>query len=140
MAYLDTSVLAAYYCPERLSRKVQQALDDMPEPTISPLVEVELHSALAMKVRARDMSASAAGQVASMFQMHLSDGFFQVVPIEAKQYALARNWIGSFRTALRTLDALHLAAAFSHNLSLVSADRSLVRAADQFEISRQLIS
>ena len=42
MAYLDTSVLTAYYCPEQLSDAVGRVLRDISTPTISSLVEVEL--------------------------------------------------------------------------------------------------
>ena len=140
MHYLDTSVLAAYYCPESLSKKVQKALSQLAEPTISPLVEVELHSALATKVRNREMDAATAGQVAAMFRLHLADGHYRVVPIGAREYTLARTWIAAFNSPLRTLDALHLAAAFAGDLTLISADRAMVRSARQFGIKHQLIA
>lgn len=140
MSYLDTSVLAAYYCPEVLSRKVQKALDQVTEPTISPLVELEMHSALAMKVRARELDIAAAGQVLAMFQLHLSDGRYRIVPIGTREYTLGRNWLSGFSTPLRTLDALHLAAAFANDLTLVSADKTLVRCARQIGIKHRLIA
>ena len=49
MAYVDTSVLAAYYCPEPLSAAAQTELGQLASPTLSPLVEVELCSAVARK-------------------------------------------------------------------------------------------
>jgi uncharacterized protein len=140
MSYLDTSVLAAYYCPEPLSNKVQKALNQLTEPTISPLVDLEMHSALAMKVRARELDTAAAGQILAMFQVHLSDARYRIVPIGAREYTLGRSWLGGFNTPLRTLDALHLAAAFANGLALVSADRTLVRCARQIGIKHQLIA
>ena len=140
MSYLDTSVLAAYYCPETLSKKVQKALSGLSEPTISPLVELEFHSALAIKVRHREMDAATAGQVASMFHVHLADGRYRMVPIGPREYALGRHWISSFAAPLRTLDALHLAAAFANDLTLVSADRAMIRCARQFAVKHKLIA
>ena len=55
MPYIDTSILAAYYCPERLSHKAQKALARLDDPAISPLVQLELHSAVAQKVRGLDL-------------------------------------------------------------------------------------
>lgn len=140
MHYLDTGVLAAYYCPEPLSNKVQKTLNRLAGPTISPLVELELHSALAMKVRNREMDAATAGQVAAMFQLHLADGHYRVVPIGAREYTLARTWIAAFNSPLRTLDALHLAAAFASDLTLISADRAMVRCTKQFGVKHELIA
>ena len=51
MTYLDTSVLAAYYCPETFSTQAEEAILRASQPAISQLVEVELHSALARKIR-----------------------------------------------------------------------------------------
>jgi hypothetical protein len=49
-------------------------------------------------------------RVPAALRLRLDEGRFQVVPIEAKQYALARDWIGPLSAPLRTRDALHLAA------------------------------
>lgn len=140
MAYIDTSVLAAYYCPERLSGKVQKALAEVNSPTISQLVELELHSAVAQKVRSREFDAATAGRVISQFRLHLSDGHYDVVPIEVREYDLARTWIGSFSSPLRTLDALHLAVAFSNGLTLLTSDKSLARSAKSFGVKHELLS
>jgi len=51
MAYLDTSILAAYYCPEPLSDLVEKLIVQLDEPAVSHLTEVELASALSKKIR-----------------------------------------------------------------------------------------
>lgn len=140
MTYIDTSILAAYYCPERLSSKVQKVLSGITDATISPLVELEFHSALAAKVRARELDGPAARRVASAFQVHLAEGLYRVVPVEAREYALARQWIGGFATSLRTLDALHLAAASTNHLILLTADKGLARAAAQLGVRHKILS
>ncbi len=140
MSYIDTSVLAAYYCPEKLSNRVQKALSAISTPSISPLIELELHSAVGIKVRNRELNAAAAQRVLSLFQLHLAEGRFHMVPIGVREYALARNWIGSFSAPLRALDALHLAAAFANDLTLLTADKALARSAKHFGIRHKLMS
>jgi uncharacterized protein len=140
MTYVDTSVLAAYYCPETISRRVQTRLGQLDAPTISPLVEVELHSAIATKVRRRELAEADARRILSLFQVHLADGYYRLVPIESREYQLARSWIGSFKAPLRTLDALHLAAAFANNLSLLTADKVLGRSAETLRLRCELIA
>ena len=140
MSYVDTSVLVAYYCPEPLSPSAQSSLARIGEPVVSPLVEVELYSAVAAKVRARDLSPSSGGRILGLFSRDLADGSYRVVPIEAKEYSLARDWIARFSTPLRTLDALHLATAFSHDLTLLTADKRLAQSARRLGVKSRLIS
>ena len=45
-AYVDTSILAAYYCPEPLSAAAEDALRRIEAPAISVLTEVEFCSLL----------------------------------------------------------------------------------------------
>jgi hypothetical protein len=140
MAYIDTSVLAAYYCPEPLSRSVQRILTKVKEPIISPLVEVELYSAIAAKVRARELDATAAGQVLGLFRKHLAGGLYGVVPIDAEEYTIAREWLSRFSSPLRAADALHLAAAFANGLMLLTADKALAQSAGHFTVRCELIA
>ena len=91
MMYIDTSVLAAYYCPESLSRRVQVRLDQLDAPVISPLVELELHSALALKVRNRELVEADAGRILSVFQVHLADAYY---PGRADRTTASTRWLG----------------------------------------------
>jgi uncharacterized protein with PIN domain len=72
MAYIDTSVLVAYYCPEPLSKPAQQAIRRADPPTISPLVELELYSAVAAKVRSGDLDEAAAVRIITLLARHLA--------------------------------------------------------------------
>jgi len=58
--YLDTSVLAAYYCPEPLSDEAESIVRASRTPAICDLTEVELFSALSRKVRTRELDATEA--------------------------------------------------------------------------------
>ncbi|MGA1839546.1 MAG: type II toxin-antitoxin system VapC family toxin [bacterium] len=134
MYYVDTSVLAAYYCPEPLSEKVEEYILGNDQPVISNLVEVELCSAISRKVREGGIKKNDAVQIIKKFLSHLDEGFYIKLPIESNHYRLAREWIRQFNTALSTLDALHLAAAFSKGLRIITADRSLSKPAEILSI------
>jgi len=140
MAYIDTSVLAAYYCPEPRSARVQKALQKVDEPVISPLVEVEFFSAVAAKVRARELDTASARRILALFGKHLAEGYYGIVPIEAAQYRVARDWLGEFTTSLRAPDALHLAAAYTNDLTLLTADRALARSARRFGVEHRMFT
>lgn len=139
MHYLDTSVLTGYYCVEERSRRVQRALSEMGCPTISPLVEVEFYCAVARKVRTGTLAQSAAVQVFSEFRMHMAEPRYNSLPISLADYGQAREWLSELATPLRVLDALHMAAASSAGLCLVTADRDLARCAEHFGVECTLI-
>lgn len=134
MTYLDTSVLAAYYCPEPLSHEAERLVRSRARPTISDLTEVELLSALARKVRARELALDAGRRIADEFQAHLAADLFTRLAVQRRHYETARDWIGRFGTALRTLDALHLAIAHHEGLSLATADQGLAAAGRAFGV------
>ena len=140
MAYIDTSVLVAYYCPEPLSATAERVIREADAPAISPLTEVEFHSALAIKTRIREIKMEAAERVLSLFRLHLEERRYRIVPIEAKHFGLACDWIGRFSTPLRSVDALHLATAFASGLRLITADKNLGRSAAHFGVNHKLIS
>ncbi|MGD9126625.1 MAG: type II toxin-antitoxin system VapC family toxin [Planctomycetia bacterium] len=137
MMYLDTSILAATYIPETKSDKIQTFLAGADKVAISSLVEVELHSAISRRVRMKELSPEDGRQVLSLFQLHIKQGVFQMLPIMRREYELARDWLGSFQTSLRTLDALHLAVAFSNQLQFITADSTLEKSAKKIGIKTQ---
>jgi uncharacterized protein len=140
MPYLDTSVLGSYYCPESLSAAVAQALAGVRDPIISPLVELEFLSLLSLKVRTCDLTESAAHAALGQFRAHLANGEYRLIEIGPREYELAGQWLGAFRTPLRTLDALHLAAAAANRLQLFTTDVALAHAAAQLRVGHKLIS
>ena len=138
-AFLDTSILASYYCPEPRSKNVQQVLGRVEDPTLSPLVEIEFYCVIARKVRADQMDAPSAHRILAEFKRHLSESRYHIIPIQAGEYTLAGEWIEDFTSSLRSVDALHLAAASNNNLTLLTADKILAGAARHFGVKRQLI-
>jgi predicted nucleic acid-binding protein len=139
MAYIDTSVLIAYYWPETLSQAAQSEIRRAANPSISPLTVVEFISALAIKIRTREMDEESARRILSIFRLHRADGVYRILPIEAREYAIACEWLGTFRTSLRALDALHLAAASSNGLRLITSDKTLAESARQLGVRHKLL-
>ena len=106
MISVDTSVLAAYYCPEPLSGQAQRALAQERERVIGSLVEVELGYAIARKVRTREMRRGDAQRVLAEFESHLVQGIYTRLPVEGAHFAKAREWLATLAVSLQTLDAL----------------------------------
>lgn len=130
----------AHYCPEPLSDAAQRAVRSARPPAVSRLAEVEFCSAVSLKTRTGDMDVDSATRVLSLFRSHLAGGLYRIVPIEAAEYTLAADWIASFSTPFRTLDALHLATACSHGLMLITADKALAQAADHFAVDNRCLA
>jgi len=139
MVYVDTSVLVAYYVPEPASEKVQRTLSRQRRVAISPLVETEFYSALSRKVRMAELDIADARKVASMFDLHLADHLFDVVPIDVREYRIAQDWLAQFSIPLRTLDVLHLAAAFCNDMAMLTADHALGRSGEELGVKVKLI-
>lgn len=137
--YVDTSVLAAYYCPEPASQAAQSFLTSHVDPTISWLTGVELLSALSRKVRQRTIEQDDAVRIARTFRDHVADGYYMVLPLEHADYETAQEQIGRFDNALRTLDALHLAVAMRRASKLATADRTMASVAETLGVKVILV-
>ena len=135
MHYLDTSILAAYYCPEPLSEKVEKFLISADRPCISSLTEVELASALSRKIREKNLSSEDGNKIFNQFQTHRIESLYRLIAVEDRHYQTAKNWILQFVVPLKTLDALHLAIAAECDLTLLTADKQLVISAGYFGIN-----
>ena len=138
-AYVDTSVLGAYYCPEPLSATAETALLDLTTPVISTLTEVEFASLIARKRRLRELTERQTRAILDLFGGHVAKGFYRRVPLGTEHFLRARELVATLSSALRTLDALHLAAALAENLPLLTADRDLARAAKRHEAAAILL-
>ncbi len=128
-AYIDTSVLGAYYCPEPLSAAAESALRRIKVPVISNLTEIELCSLIARKRRLRELTERQARSILELFEQHVAESSYRRIALTSTHFSTARQLVASMRSTLRTLDALHLAAATAEALPLMTADASLARAA-----------
>lgn len=139
MAYIDTSVLTSYYWREKRTERVQARLAMLDEPVLSPLVEVEFHCVIARQVRTGACAKTTAHSILRLFRSHVAQSIYRVVPVDTSDYVRARNWIAELDTALRVLDAIHLAVAHSNGLVLLTADRALARTAAALHADLELL-
>lgn len=138
MLYFDTSAVLPYYRSEPASEAVEAMLRAQSRPVwISELVEVEFASALARWVRAGELEEPQAHRVQAAFSEDRRAGRFVTAAVGQTEFRQAREWLGSFKTALRTLDALHLACAHEHGGCLVTTDRALLNAAEFWGLDAQ---
>jgi predicted nucleic acid-binding protein len=140
IAYIDTSVLAAYYCPEPLSLVAERAIRRLTSPAISELTLVEFASAISRKVREKTLSRESAARVVAQFETHLEDGYYEILSVKARDYRLAKSWLGQLQGTLRTLDALHLAVAEGAGVLIVTADRRLAAEARHLGLPVKLLA
>ena len=138
-AYVDTSVLGAYYCPEPLSPSAEAALRDIEAPVISDLTLVEFSSLVARKRQLKELDAREASRVLGAFSEHAAGGFYRRMPMGTGHFTRARRLIEA-ATSLRTLDALHLAAALIAGIPILTADGQLARAAKKLKAGVILIA
>jgi uncharacterized protein len=128
--YLDTSALLPYYRAEDTSQSIQNILSNINPPVlISSLTMVEVASALARWVRMNELSDSEANLIELTFKDDIKKGFFIKQPLSATSFKQAEQWLLARNTALRTLDALHLACAWSQKAILVTSDNILSESA-----------
>ncbi len=139
MTYVDTSVLAAYYCPEPLSARAQEALQQAGDRAISWLVELELVSAITRKARTRELRRADAQRILAAFQSHLEQGIYTRLALERRHFAKAAEWLSTFAVPLQTLDALHLAVAAMQGCVLLTADAALAKACSKAGVTARLI-
>jgi predicted nucleic acid-binding protein len=92
-----------------------------------------------LKVRTGDLERASAERARKMFLRHRAELLYKMTEIGPAEYAVTRRWLGRFNTSLRTLDALHLAAASASRQQLWTTDKSLANSARALSISCKLI-
>ena len=129
--YLDTSALLPYYREEKTSLVIQDFLSSLRAPVgISDLTGLEFASALSRWIRMNEITEAQAILVENAFAEDTRSGLFRRLSITTKHYRQAQKWISSRKTALRTLDALHLACCFGAGMEMVTCDEVLASSAD----------
>ena len=99
------------------------------KPAVSWLTGIEIMSALSRKIRKRELVRRDAERIAILYREHVSQGYYNLIPLDGADIEWAASHIVRFDNSLRTLDALHLAIAMRESLALATADRALADAA-----------
>lgn len=128
--YFDTSALLPYYREEPASGRVQAMLESLGPPVLlSSLTRVEMASAIARWTRMKEVDEAQATLVENTFYQDISQGYFLIKPLAEIHYQQAEKWLSARKTALRTLDALHVACCWGFQASLVTCDHTMHEAA-----------
>lgn len=136
MVYVDTSVILSFYRPEAQSGRAQTLLNALDEPAlISSLTEVEFASALGRWVRTSEVRDADASRIHAAFQTDIEDGCYQRIPLTVAHYRQAVIWLLARKSAIRTLDALHLACAAKRQAPLATFDKVMRSAAGELGVA-----
>jgi predicted nucleic acid-binding protein len=127
--YLDTSVLVAALTREPRSGAVLAWLDaQQPDQlTISEWVVTEFSSALSIKLRTGQITATERAEALSAFACLCAEGV-TVLPISGLHFRMAARIADQHTLGLRAGDALHLAICADHGAALHTLDRRLSEA------------
>ena len=129
--YLDTSALAKWYIREEQSDEVETFIQERGPLEISDLTVVEMATLLARRRQERAFDADLEARIFSVFQEDIRRGYLRChsFPADLAQTALLLR-VHLSRTAIRTLDLLHLAIAREIQAAiLATADRIMAEAA-----------
>ena len=106
---------------------------------ISHWVLLEFASATALRQRRGELDTSRIEALQEALEHFRTERLGMVEP-RGDDFLLARSWVQEHsKSGLRAADALHLAVAHRHELTLVSADRTLVTAAQRLQTRAELV-
>lgn len=129
MFYVDASVWVAALTSEPDTQRSQVWLASVSGQTaITPFTEVEVASALSLKVRARTLPAREMAIAWRMFREGVV-GSAILLQVTASHMAAAARLAGRPELKLRAGDALHIAVADEADLPLCTLDKTMRAAA-----------
>jgi len=139
--YLDTSALAKWFFVEPKSADFEKFMIETGRAAVTPLARLELRCLTFRRLRAGEIDEAYAADVAAIFNDLHAQRILMVHPIESEDFAAAEQLVLRVgdQVSLRTLDALHLAAAGRIGArTFATADRALARAAQvaDFDVVR----
>lgn len=139
--YFDTSALLPYYRHESISDRIQNMLSKVRPPVIlSDLTRVEMASAIARWTRMKEIDDSQAILIENTFYQDISQGLYLIQPLTAIHFQQAEKWLSARKTAMRTLDALHVACCWGFQTELVTCDHIMHEAATALGLKSICIS
>lgn len=140
MNYFDTCCLVPLYLPEGRS-DVAEEIAANSKIAVSDLSQVEVASALSLRVRTKSIQQSHARWAYRAFTKDLDTGRFVRVRLAEADLLQAGVYLSSFdpRLSLRTLDALHLAMCDARGHTLHTSDRDLHAAAGRLGVACVII-
>lgn len=139
MRYVDTSVLIAYLTPEAGSDVAEAFMLSTGEPlAVSSWTEVELLSALGVKIRTKQLTKVAANKVVDIYGRLVSPQLHRIA-VEDADHRQAVILLEGWKTTLRAGDGLHLAIAAANGATVYTFDRGMADAGTALGISVRLL-
>ncbi len=131
--YLDASALVKLYVPEAESERLDALLRSRRDLMISELAITEVLSAVARRKREGELRPDLANQIRSALLADADSGAFARLNLDPAVHREAERLLLSTEALpLRTLDALHIALAFSGRAThVLTFDRRMREAAVQ---------
>ena len=128
MRYVDTSVLVSYLTPEPHSQTAEAfMLSAGGMLVVSSWTEVELCSALGIKLRTGQLNHTQAKDALDSYQRQVAPQLY-TLPVTNQDHHLAKTLIMGWHTTLRAGDSLHLAIASAHGSTVYTLDRKMAAA------------
>lgn len=113
-AYADTSFLVSLYVLDTNSEAASARMKTAPLPVLlTPLGELELSNAIALRVFRRELAPSTARAAHSFFKRDVENGIFAIAAFPRLLFETAKKLARERTPQLgsRTIDTLHVAAA-----------------------------
>jgi len=135
-AFFDSSAFAKRYIEESGSQRVDDIAQQASELGLSIICFPEITSALARKVREKDLSQATYAQIKYQLAEDVQDA--QIINLTASVIERSIHLLES--NALRSLDALHVACALEWQADLfASSDKRQIMAAKQANLNVEYI-
>jgi predicted nucleic acid-binding protein len=139
MRYVDTSVLVAYLTPEAGSDAADAFMRSPGAPlAVSSWTEVELFSAMGLKIRTKQLDVTMAREVIDTYTRVVAPQL-RHIPVEDLNHNQAAVLLDGWTTPLRAADALHLSIAAAHSAVIFTFDSVMAAAGEHFGIHTEVL-